>query len=208
MRVMDAVRISMSLPLFFAAVRNARRDVYVDGGLLENYPIKLFDREKYIDEADLPNAARGTDYYDKANEAFLKGDREGRSPYVYNRQTLGFRLDSKREIAAFRYGDVPVANPIEDFFDYTKSLLRTALNVQEMAHLHSDDWQRTVYIDTLGVSTTDFDIASQKRDALVASGRACAATYFEWFDTAKGKNTPVNRTPGVPPKPVRPKVPA
>jgi NTE family protein len=48
MRIADAVRISMSIPLFFSAVRNARDDVYVDGGVLNNYPVKLFDREKYI----------------------------------------------------------------------------------------------------------------------------------------------------------------
>ncbi len=47
-RIADAVRISMSIPLFFAAFRNIRNDVYVDGGVLNNYPIKLFDRENYI----------------------------------------------------------------------------------------------------------------------------------------------------------------
>jgi NTE family protein len=48
MCIADAVRISMSIPLFFAAKRSLRGDVYVDGGVLENYPIKLFDREKYV----------------------------------------------------------------------------------------------------------------------------------------------------------------
>jgi NTE family protein len=47
--VADAVRISMSLPLFFAAKRSIRGDVYVDGGVLDNFPIKLFDRKKYIE---------------------------------------------------------------------------------------------------------------------------------------------------------------
>jgi NTE family protein len=193
MRMVDAVRISMSIPLFFAAIRNARRDVYVDGGLLNNYPIKLFDREKYISEDDRPKAARRTDYYGKENKAFLKGEYKERSPYVYNCQTLGFRLDSKREIAAFRYGDVPAVNRIDDFFDYTKALLRAVFNVQEMAHLHSDDWQRTIYIDTLGISTTDFGITKKKRDGLIESGRKCTESYFKWFETAKGKDAPVNR---------------
>ena len=49
MCVADAIRISMSIPLFFAAKRTTRGDVYVDGGLLDNYPIKLFDRMKYVD---------------------------------------------------------------------------------------------------------------------------------------------------------------
>jgi len=41
--VADAVRISMSIPLFFAAERGAEGQVYVDGGLLQNYPVALFD---------------------------------------------------------------------------------------------------------------------------------------------------------------------
>jgi len=193
MRVVDAVRISMSLPLFFAAIRNPRGDVYVDGGLLNNYPIKLFDRDKYIAADDRQKAARQTKYYQEENKRFLRGSNKKRSRYVYNCQTLGFRLDQARQIAAFRYGDIKPVNKIDDFFDYTKALLRTALNAQEMVHLHSDDWQRTIYIDTLGVSTTDFAISAKRRDALVASGKKCTANYFEWFETATGKNAPVNR---------------
>ena len=45
-----AVRISMSIPLFFAAIRFPRGDVYVDGGVIDNYPIKLFDRAKYVEK--------------------------------------------------------------------------------------------------------------------------------------------------------------
>lgn len=47
MKVVDAVRASMSIPLFFKCARNDDNDVLVDGGLLNNYPIYLFDN---IDE--------------------------------------------------------------------------------------------------------------------------------------------------------------
>src|SRR6185503_5760874 len=40
--IADAVRISMSYPLFFAS-RKLDGDVYVDGGVLRNYPLRLFD---------------------------------------------------------------------------------------------------------------------------------------------------------------------
>ena len=190
MRVVDAVRISMSLPLFFAAIRNARGDVYVDGGLLNNYPIKVFDRAKYVEN----NKAKiETDYYKDENAKFLKGSYKSRSPYVYNAETLGFRLDTKREIAAFRYGNVDVARKIDDFFDYTKALLMTALNVQEAMHLHSDDWQRTIYIDTLGVGTTDFDLTDKDKNALVKSGRDNTLAYFKWFENAPASSSPANR---------------
>jgi len=30
-------------------------------------------------------------------------------------------------------------------------------------HLHSYDWKRSIYIDTLGVSTSDFDITKENK---------------------------------------------
>ena len=189
-RVADATRISMSIPLFFKAVRNARRDIYVDGGVLNNYPVKLFDRLKYIDEADRETMARRTGYYDDENERFL-GLHANASPYVYNRQTLGFRLDSKQEIAVFRDRREPRHHEIEDFFDYAASLVKTVLDSQGNQHLHSDDWQRTVYISSVGVSSTDFDLDDAAKQRLVDSGRDGATTYFEWLaNTEEAVNLP------------------
>jgi len=65
------------------------------------------------------------------------------------------------------------------------------LEVQGNLHLESDDWQRTVYIDTLGVSTTDFGLSDAKKDRLRASGRRGATNYFKWFDDPQ--SSPVNR---------------
>jgi len=50
MPVADAVRISMSMTALFRRRKSLRGDVYVDGGVLDNYPVKLFDRERYIDD--------------------------------------------------------------------------------------------------------------------------------------------------------------
>lgn len=181
MRVVDAVRISMSIPLFFSAIRQARGDVYVDGGLLNNYPIRLFDREKYLDN----HAAQATPkHYHDENKKFLKGVNKGRSPYVFNKETLGFRLDNKREIAAFRYGDVAVRHQIDDLFDYSKALVSTLIDAQEAKHLQTDDWHRTVYIDTLGVGTTEFDIDQKTKTALVKSGQNMTRDYLAWFKKA------------------------
>lgn len=187
--IADAVRISMSLPLYFTAVRNARHEVYVDGGVLDNYPVKLFDRLGYIDPDDQAVAARDTDYYARINKGPLSP--RGRGPYVYNRQTLGLRVDANDEIVAFRDGIQPPAREIDDFFDYGRALVATLIEAQGNQHLHSDDWQRTIYIDSLGVGTTQFDLDVRQRDRLIASGRAGVKTYFDWF-TSRGAE-PVNR---------------
>jgi len=113
------------------------------------------------------------------------------SPYIYNKETLGFRLDSKKEVAVFRYGAEPQHETIDDFFDYIKGLITTILESQGNIHLHSDDWQRTIYIDTLGVATTDFGLSSAMKKRLEDSGRKGAEAYFKWFDNRKSR--PANR---------------
>ncbi len=186
----DAVRISMSIPLFFAAQRNLRGDVYVDGGVLENYPIRLFDRKKYIADQNFEAHSREPEDYKKHNSALKEMGKEI-SPYVYNKETLGFRLDSAKEIGLFRDQADPSANRIDDFFSYGWNLIETIMEGQSNQHLQSDDWQRTIYIDTLGVKTTDFSLADGKKDALVDSGRKFTQKYFEWYDNPRNK--PANR---------------
>ena len=189
-RIADAVRISMSIPLFFAAVRNPRDDVYVDGGVLDNYPVKLFDRQKYIDSANLSKMAAKKEYYEKENKRFLK-KHPSSSPYIYNKETLGFRLDSQQEIGVFRYGAEPAHEKIDDFYDYIKALVGTMMESQANSHLHSDDWHRTIYIDTLGVKTTEFNLSEGKKKKLEDSGAKGAAAYFKWYNSTE--SDPCNR---------------
>jgi NTE family protein len=176
-RVVDAVRRSMSIPLFFRAVEDDRGDVFVDGGVINNYPVKLFDREKYLEDESLRRIPK---YYEEENTK-LKAKFPKSSAYIYNKETLGFRLDSAKEIGVFRDGQEPQHNDIENFLDYTMELIKTVLAVQDSQHLHSDDWHRTVYIDTLGVGTTDFDLSDSRKKELVASGRKAAVAYLEWW---------------------------
>lgn len=190
MCVADAVRISMSIPLFFTSRRSPRGDVYVDGGVLDNYPIKIFDRLRYLDPATADAHGRMTDYYSHHNTG-LKRKGIDVSPYIYNRETLGFRLDSAREIAVFRDQAEPAPEPVDDFFSYCFNLLETLLNAQSNYHLHNDDWHRTIYIDTLGVKTTDFKISKARKSALVQSGRRGTDAYFGWYDDPA--STPINR---------------
>ncbi len=85
--IADAVRISMSIPLFFAARRSPRGDIYVDGGVLDNYPVKLFDRLRYLSDTDLNNHSEETPYYKKHNQKLKRKDLKI-SPYTYNKETL------------------------------------------------------------------------------------------------------------------------
>lgn len=84
----------------------------MDGGLINNYSIKLFDREKYVSLN-----RKKTKYYEKYNRILRKIDQE-KNLWVYNKETLRFRLDSTKEIAVFRNHKEPDYKKIEDLFDY------------------------------------------------------------------------------------------
>ena len=193
-KVADAARISMSIPLFFAAVKGANGDnhVYVDGGLLDNYAIKVFDRKNLV--YDQQNNARRTEYYEILNEKLSTAFPRTTKPkqalnlYVYNKETLGFRLDGKEEIAKFIDPEFqPPAKEIKTLFSYTKALVTTLLDAQDSVHLHSDDWQRTVFIDTFDVGPIDFDISDTNKQRLVDSGTVCTEAYLEWYNNDEEK---------------------
>ena len=87
--IVDALRITMSFPFFFTAVRhkddiggevNQPGDsVFIDGGLLRNYPINLFDNKAYIEEEERWQASISADYASADEQA---------SGYVYNSPEL------------------------------------------------------------------------------------------------------------------------
>lgn len=179
MPVAEAARISMSIPLFFTAVKRKKPDgktnFYADGGVLNNYPIKLFDRMRFL--SDKKNCSE-PEYYAKHNKG--QSDKN-----IYNKETLGFRLDSAGEIGVFSDGRQPEPKKINNLFQYTKALMDTMMEAQQNNHLKSDDWQRTIYIDTLGIKTTQFDLNDNDKKNLIDSGRAGIEKYFTWYDKAE-----------------------
>ena len=187
MKIADAARISMSIPLFFASVKEKGQEnqFYVDGGLLDNYSIKTFDQEIFVD--DKIRNIRRTDYYDIINKKkSLKPQLEG-NQYIYNKETLGFRLDAKEDISMYLNHKPTIRNKITSFFTYSKALVTTLIDFQDNVHLHSDDWQRTIYIDTLGVRAIDFDISDIKKQKLVESGRQYTEEYLKWYNGDEDK---------------------
>jgi NTE family protein len=186
MCVADAARISMSIPLFFAAPRALRGDVYTDGGVMDNYPVKLFDQQKYLETENFSEP----DYYKKINRQRKSSRSAGgraRGKSVYNKESLGFRLDSRMEINLFRDQAEPPRRKIDDLFDFSIALIKAIYGLQDNYHLHSDDWQRTVYIDTFDVGTLDFSLSEAKKQTLLDSGRKGAKAYFAWYDNEEPK---------------------
>jgi NTE family protein len=146
--VADAVRASMSIPLFYrpARLRDPRQkdpSFLVDGGLLSNFPVDAFDRT------------------------------DGRLPRW---PTFGLKLCTR-----------PVTDAVCHEVDGTIGLVSAMAHTATEAHdrMHLDDphvLERTIFIDTLGVKTTDFHLSPQTQEALRQSGRAAAQRFLAAWD--------------------------
>lgn len=177
--IWEAVRISMSIPLFFACMRGKNsNNVLVDGGVTWNYPIDLFDYQQYLIDEKAGVIPRYTRYSDD---------------HVFNKETLGFRVDTTDEIRyeKERWHSPPVK--IDDFFDYIKALVGHMNDMANKAHLHQNDWDRTVFIDAAGVGTTDFDLSNEQIALLIANGRRGVEQYLAWFQNPDSDPAPLNR---------------
>jgi NTE family protein len=146
--VADAVRISMSIPFFFEA-RSYAGDVYCDGGVLNNYPISAFDEQYTAEDPETGNAVLH------------------RTP---NAETLGFHLDNHEQ---------PKPHPIDNLKRFTGGVFDALLDIQDiLLKSNPGDELRTVFINDLGVKTTDFQLSDQTKWDLIAQGRVATAKYL------------------------------
>lgn len=137
-----AARMSMSIPFFFVA-HDLDGDVLVDGGVLRNYPIAVFD-------GDTPNP-----------------------------ETIGLHLGTNSSRAR-----------IDDLLQFTEDVFMTLLDSQVTRLCRTPaDVRRSVFIDPLGIATTDFGLSEQQKCALMASGAKATREYLE-------RVTPEERCPG------------
>jgi NTE family protein len=157
MPVRDAVRISMSIPLFFAAVE-WKGDFLVDGGVLNNYPIWVFDGE-------------------------YPGDPKGRHTDP-NPNTLGLKLMTEQEIEEVSSGQQPPRD-IENLKDFALSLVDCLMTQIERLHIKPGDWDRTIAINTRHIKTTQFDMSEDEKTLLLEEGHQGAEKFFSWYDSRR-----------------------
>ena len=58
-------------------------------------------------------------------------------------------------------------------------------NAQNISHLETEDWHRTIFVDTLQINGFDFNIDLENQKRLVESGRQGVINYFKWYDKDK-----------------------
>lgn len=168
MHICDAVRISLSIPLYYRAVLmddsgriyekpNNRQllHVMVDGGVLSNYPIFLFDSARYVN-----------DYSANTN------------PKFENPETLGLLMEIPEQIKynTRQPGAYPFA--IYSMNDYLKALYHTLIDKANPEATHRDCMRRTIAIDNMNLSGRVRKLPKKTIAALVENGRAGARKFF------------------------------
>ncbi len=165
MKVKDAVRISMSIPLYFQAVfvdsvgntyyeqnKDNTLDLMVDGGIIGNFPIQLFDK--------------------------VKTDSLGNSTRTANFETIGIRIDSDMQIAADSTSKELAAYPIENFSDYITSFYTIVIENLNRASLTDDDWSRTISVSSVGIGPKIKKLSAEQKESLINSGFKSAERYL------------------------------
>src|SRR5688572_30793063 len=152
-----AVRMSMSIPVFFEPVRiehpeTGQTHVIVDGGMLSNFPVWLFDCE----DGDVP---------EWPTFGLLLVEPKPELP-------IGARLP-KAKMTGRGPGAV---------VDYVKALAQTMMEAHDRLYVAQANYARTIPIPTLGVGTTEFDLSRERALALYDSGRWAAEKFLKAWD--------------------------
>lgn len=118
-------------------------NVYVDGGVLNNYPIWVFDGQ-YI------------------------GDPRFTSAEIQNSRSIGFKLmtdQGKKDYQLFRPD-----SSINGIIDFLTSLINSMSIQIERGHIRTGYWDKTVTINTHNVNWLEFNLPTETKEKLIQQG--------------------------------------
>lgn len=155
--VADAVRMSMSIPLFFESLQFDGTqfgcgDYHSDGGVMNNYPISTFDQPKFSEH----------------NPFYISG---------INWETLGFRHYTPPEYTSIK--------PITDFLSFVDHYIAATLKAQEVPFETSVvNQKRSVNMSDCGVPQTNFTIkpGDEQYTKLFEMGKQATEKYLQAYE--------------------------
>jgi NTE family protein len=156
MKVKDAVRISMSIPLYFESVfidpdgkvihhpkQKEGLDVMVDGGFTGNFPIRIFDTGTH-----------------------------------FNFATLGFRIDSDEQIQNDRESKVIAPMPVDNLKQYMNAFYNMVIENLNRQQLTPEDWQRTISISDGKIGPRIRKLSEEELAILIGNGRLAMKNFL------------------------------
>lgn len=169
MELRTAVHISSCIPFYFVPVAidslgkevslkdTVNYDLYVDGGMLCNYPVNMFD-----------SCTSG------GNPLTCKN-------IIYNHQTLGLKLERGAQIKEFKEGNTRVAPyHIKNMKQYSSAVMNLMMeSVNRKTPDLSNERGRTIYISYGDISGRPRRVTEVERKTLYNNGREAAQNFFE-----------------------------
>ena len=167
MRVRDAVRISMSIPMYFEAVfitpegkiinhpkDKQALDVMVDGGFTGNFPIRIFDSTRYI--------------FAPENNSF-----------AFNRNTIAFRIDKDAQIKNDSTNRELAEIDVNNFKTYVGAFYNMVIENLNRQSLTENDWERTVSISDAAIGPKMRKLSKAEVQQLIENGRKAMNLYLQ-----------------------------
>ena len=161
MKVKDAIRVTMSIPFYFEPVYIDKLgqivtepenpndyNLVVDGGVVENYPIYMFD---------------GVD---------LNGNK------TVNPETLGVRIDRTAQVKNDKQRKGLAGMPIKNYKDYVTAMYRLMLENLNRQNLSEGHWQNTISIDDGSVGSRVRAVSVEEKEVLLHNGRKAVKDFF------------------------------
>ena len=159
--VARAVRMSASIPFFFIPLQltdaNGVQSCIVDGGLLSNFPLFLFEHTSNIQTTALPTF--GFQLVDTSQ-----------------RHAFGNDGNNSNDSNMSNDGNVPCG------IDMLKALMSTMLSAHDKLYINNNAFARTIAIPTHGIASTQFDLTQEQAHQLYESGKTAATTFFQTWD--------------------------
>ena len=155
-KLIDAIIASLSIPLFFQplplTVFGGIEDYFVDGGIVDNYPIWIFNNLDSLYQNDL-----------------WSFDREQINPL-----TLGLKLLSNgSKISGTE------RQPVSSMFNFFTQIINTLTNRIDVANISVNWLQQTILIPTCSIYFLDFDINEKQISDLIDHGSNAIKKHFE-----------------------------
>ena len=169
MKLKTAVRISSNIPFYFTPVSidslgnevslkdtSARYNLYVDGGMLCNYPINMFD------------------------SCITGGDPLTCENVIYNPQTLGLKLERGQQIKEFKDGKTAIVPyHIKNMKQYSSAVMNLMMESINRKSLDlSNEKGRTIYISYGDISGKPRTISAKERKILYDNGKEAVNDFF------------------------------
>lgn len=154
MSIRQAIRISMSIPFLFEPVSYDNM-LCVDGGLVDNYPLHVFDGDKPNDIKSRMNLC------------------------VPNHKVLGLNIMTDSDVSSLIENK---PHDVSNLYEFCSSMLDTFMTELERRMMTPSYFKRTINIRTRDYDSTNFNLTDQQKTELMNEGEKGTRQFFKKYD--------------------------